>query len=164
MGSRTQADHRVSGAARSATYTVTPVNAWTIAGAVVGGILLLWLALVLALWFAARREARLVDLRDMLRLVPDLVRLLHRLARDPNVPRGVRIRLGALLVYLAFPIDLVPDFIPIVGYADDVVIVALVLRSVVRHAGPEAIERHWPGTPEGLMAIIKLANHGIQKS
>lgn len=138
---------------------MAPVNPWTVAGAVVGGILLLWLALVLAMWFAARREARLVNLRDMLRLVPDLVRLLHRLARDPSVPRGARIRLGALLVYLAVPFDLVPDFIPVVGYADDVVLVALVLRSVVRSAGPEAVRRHWPGTPEGLIAVMRLANH-----
>lgn len=138
---------------------MTLVNAWTIAGAVVGGLLLLWLALVLALWLAARRKDQVVNLRDMLRLIPDVVRLLHRLARDPNVPRAVRIRLGALLVYLAFPFDLVPDFIPIIGYADDVVIVALVLRSVVRRAGPEAIERHWPGTPEGLVAVMKLANY-----
>lgn len=135
------------------------MDVWAVAGAVVGGILLLWLGLVLALWLAARRDATRVDLHDMLRLVPDLVRLLHRLARDPSVPRGTRIGLGALLVYLAIPIDLVPDFIPIVGYADDVVIVALVLRSVVRHAGPEAIERHWPGTPDGLAAVIKLTTY-----
>lgn len=133
------------------------MNAWTIAGAVVAGLLLLWLALMLVLWLVARQEGQRVNLRDMLRLVPDLVRLLHGLARDPEVPRGVRIRLGALLVYLAMPIDLVPDFIPIVGYADDVVLVALVLRSVIRRAGPEAINRHWKGTPEGLVAIMKLA-------
>ena len=56
-------------------------------------------------------------------------------------------RLWLLLGYLALPIDLVPDFIPVLGYADDAIVVALVLRSVVRRAGPDAIERHWPGTP-----------------
>lgn len=133
------------------------MNAWTTTGAVVGGILLLWLATVIALWFAARREATLVNLRDMLRLVPDLLRLLHRLASDPNLPRGVRIRLGVLLAYLAFPVDLVPDFIPVIGYADDALVVALALRSVVRRAGPEALERHWTGTPDGLRVIARLA-------
>jgi uncharacterized membrane protein YkvA (DUF1232 family) len=54
------------------------------------------------------------------------------------------------------PIDLVPDFIPVLGYADDVVVVAIVLRSVIRAAGPEALERHWPGTPEGLRVIHTL--------
>jgi uncharacterized membrane protein YkvA (DUF1232 family) len=61
------------------------------------------------------------------------------------------------LIYLAWPIDLVPDFIPVVGYADAAIIVALVLRSVVRRAGPDAIEQHWPGTPEGLALIDRLA-------
>ena len=142
--------------------TVTPMNAWVITTAILGGLLLLWLTLVLTLWYVAHREGKRVNLRDMLRLIPDLVRLLHGLARDPDVPRGVRIRLGALLVYLAFPIDLIPDFIPIVGYADDIVLVALVLRSVARHAGPEAIDRHWPGTPEGLLAIKKLTGYSSQ--
>jgi uncharacterized membrane protein YkvA (DUF1232 family) len=118
--------------------TVAPMDALTIAGATFAGVMLLWLVLVLALWFVARGEGKRVNLRDMIRLVPDLVHLLSGLARDPNVPRGVRIRLGALLVYLAFPVDLVPDFIPIIGYADDLVLVVLVLRSVVRRAGPSA--------------------------
>lgn len=138
------------------------MNAWGITGAILGGLLLLWLVLVLTLWFVAHREGKRVNLRDMLRLIPDLVGLLHGLARDPNVPRGVRIRLGALLVYLAIPIDLIPDFIPIVGYADDIVLVALVLRSVARRAGPEAIDRHWQGTPEGLIAIKKLTGYSSQ--
>lgn len=85
------------------------------------------------------------------------MRLLHRLASDPTVPRGVRIRLVLLLAYLALPLDLVPDFIPVIGYADDVIIVALALRSVTRAAGPEAIDRHWPGGIEGLRAVKRLA-------
>lgn len=133
------------------------MDARAVAGAIVGGVVLLWLLLVLALWLVARRDAQRVSMREMVRLVPDLLRLLHRLAGDSSLPRGVRFRLGALLVYLALPIDLVPDVIPIVGYADDVVVVALVLRSVVRRAGPEALVRHWPGTPEGLAAVLKLA-------
>ena len=97
-----------------------------------------------------------VTLRDAVRLVPDVLRLLKRLSADKTLPRGVRIRLVLLLGYLALPIDLVPDFIPVLGYADDVVVVAIVLRSVVRVAGPQAIERHWPGTPEGLHVIRTL--------
>jgi uncharacterized membrane protein YkvA (DUF1232 family) len=59
--------------------------------------------------------------------------------------------------YLISPIDLIPDFIPVVGYADDAVIVVWALRSVTRTAGPEAVDRHWTGTPEGLRALKRLA-------
>ena len=127
---------------------------WTWVIAVGGGLLLVWLALVAALWLGRPDDVRV---RDALRLLPDLVRLLRRLAADPSLPRGVRIRLWLLLGYLALPLDLVPDFIPVIGYADDAVIVALALRSVTRHAGAEALSRHWPGTPEGLAAVRRLA-------
>lgn len=118
-----------------------------------GGVLLLWIALVVALW-THRPDA--IGAREALRLLPDLIRMLRRIAADPGVPRGVRVRLWLLLGYLLMPIDLVPDFIPVIGYADDAVIVALALRSVTRHAGPDTLERHWPGTPEGLAALRKL--------
>ncbi len=120
---------------------------------VVGGLVLIWLAAVIALWIAKPDEA---SIRESLRLLPDLVRLLKCLAADPEMPRGIRIRLALLLAYLALPIDLIPDFIPVLGYADDAVIVALVLRSVTRRAGPEALTKHWPGTPEGLAALRRL--------
>lgn len=121
---------------------------------VVGGVLLLWLALIVALWIGRPDELRV---RDALRLLPDLVRLLRRLAADPTLPRGVRVRLWLLLAYLALPFDLVPDFIPVIGYADDAVIVAFALRSVTRRAGSEALDRHWPGSPDGLSAVRRLA-------
>lgn len=103
--------------------------------------------LLLAVLLVSRPKGGL--LQEAVRLLPDTLRLLHRLARDRTLPRGVRVRLWLLLVYLASPIDLVPDFLPVVGYADDVVVVVLTLRSVVRHAGPDALGRHWPGTPDG---------------
>jgi uncharacterized membrane protein YkvA (DUF1232 family) len=83
--------------------------------------------------------------------------LLRRLAADRALPRGIRVRLSLLLVYLILPIDLIPDFIPVLGYADDAIIVALALRSVTRRAGPEALDKHWPGTAEGLQAVRHLA-------
>ena len=96
-------------------------------------------------------------MKEALRLLPDLLILLRRLTADRSLPRGIRVRLVLLLVYLAAPIDLVPDFLPVIGYADDAVIVALVLRSVIRKAGPGPLERHWPGTPAGLALIQRLA-------
>ena len=127
---------------------------WTALTAVVVGFLLLWLSLVAVLW--VRRPSETTT-RELMRLLPDTVRLVSRLARDTSLPRGVRLRLWLLTAYLILPIDLVPDFIPVIGYADDAVVVVLVLRSVVHRAGTQALERHWPGTPEGLAAVAKLA-------
>jgi uncharacterized membrane protein YkvA (DUF1232 family) len=99
-------------------------------------------------------------LNDALRLLPDLLRMLRRLAGDRSVPRAARVRIWLLLAYLAVPIDLVPDFIPVLGYADDAIIAGLVLRSIVHRAGADVIRRHWPGTTDGLAALSRLA--GLQ--
>jgi uncharacterized membrane protein YkvA (DUF1232 family) len=99
-------------------------------------------------------------LGEALRLLPDTLRLLRRLASDRNVPRGVRVRLWLLLGYLAIPIDVVPDFVPVVGDADGANIVSLVLRSVVRRAGAAVVSGHWPGTDDGLAALGRLT--GLQ--
>ena len=131
-----------------------PGHWWSLAAAVGGGLVLLWVTLVAALWLVRPDE---LGLREALRLLPDVVRLLRRLAVDPTVPRGARVRLWLLLAYLASPIDVVPDFLPVIGYADDAILVAVVLRSVTRRAGPEALERHWPGSPQGLEAVRALA-------
>jgi uncharacterized membrane protein YkvA (DUF1232 family) len=130
---------------------------WSILLSVVAGLALIYLVLLALLWQTHRRHSGTVSMRDTLRLLPDLIRLLRRLAADPNLPRGVRLRLALLLAYLLSPIDLIPDFVPVLGYADDVIIVAIALRSVTRKAGPDAIEQHWPGTPQGLRAIRRLA-------
>lgn len=112
-----------------------------------------WLALLAALAIVRPRGGLL---REALRLLPDVLRLVRRLAADRGLPRGVRVRLALLLAYLALPIDLVPDFIPVLGYADDAIVVTLVLRSVVRRAGLEAVRRHWPGTDDGFAALSRL--------
>jgi uncharacterized membrane protein YkvA (DUF1232 family) len=116
-------------------------------------LLLAWLALIMALVLGRPRGALLPE---ALRLLPDVLRLIRRLATDPGLPRGVRIRLGAVLVYLALPIDLIPDFIPVLGYADDAIIVTIVLRSVARRAGVGAVRLHWPGTDDGFIALARL--------
>jgi len=130
--------------------------------------LVLTIALGLALTYVVLLAALLVTrprgnlLAEALRLLPDLLRLLRRLAGDASVPRAARVRLWLLLGYLAIPIDLVPDFVPVLGYADDAIIVTLVLRSVVRHAGAPVVRRHWPGTDDGLAALGCLT--GLQLS
>jgi uncharacterized membrane protein YkvA (DUF1232 family) len=126
---------------------------WTIALGIVCGLVLVWAVLAMVLWLTKPGD---YDLKEALRLLPDLIRLIKRLAADPATPRGVRIRLLLLLGYLALPFDLIPDFVPVLGYADDAIIVALVLRSATRKAGPDALARHWPGTPQGLAALNRL--------
>jgi uncharacterized membrane protein YkvA (DUF1232 family) len=132
---------------------------WGLLIGVAGGLIVLWFALIAVLLGVGGRF-ELPALREALRMLPDLLRLLRRLAADPTLPRGVRVRLWLLLAYLIVPIDLVPDFIPIIGYADDAIVVAVALRSVIRHAGTQAIRRHWPGTGAGLTAILRLAAAG----
>ena len=114
--------------------------------------LLAYLAVVTVLALTGRRSAA----RAVAGFVPDCAVLFARLARDPRVPRGRRLALVALAAYLASPIDLVPDFIPVVGQADDAVLVILALRWLVRRAGTATVERHWPG-PDGSLAVLLRA-------
>jgi uncharacterized membrane protein YkvA (DUF1232 family) len=122
-------------------------------------LLLTWILLVLAL-AVGRPKGRLLS--ESIRLLPDLLRLLRRLAVDRSQPPGVRIRLGLLLIYLAMPIDLIPDFIPVLGYADDAIIVTIALRSVARRTGINELRRHWPGTEDGFAALCRLT--GVSSS
>jgi uncharacterized membrane protein YkvA (DUF1232 family) len=125
----------------------------TLVVSMLAGAAVTYLALLAAL-VVARPKGNLLG--EAVRLLPDLLRLLRRLAADSTVPRGARVRLSLLLAYLSIPFDLVPDFVPVLGYADDAIVVSLVLRSVVRRAGAPAVRRHWPGTDDGLAALARL--------
>ena len=113
----------------------------------------IWLILAVTLWLAKPDGART---QDFARLLPDLLRLLKRLAVDPQMPRRIRIALFLLLAFVASPIDVIPDVIPVIGFADDVVIIGLVLRWISRTAGRDALAAHWPGTPDGLATLLRL--------
>jgi uncharacterized membrane protein YkvA (DUF1232 family) len=106
-------------------------------------------AFVLALIVTERRR----HMRDVARFIPDCFVLVRRLLGDPRVPRGHKLLLGALVGYLALPIDLVPDFIPVAGHIDDVLVVILALRVVLRASGSELLREHWPG-PESSLAFV----------
>lgn len=126
---------------------------WDLTISFLGALVLAWLVLVIALIVLCPRGGLL---RAALRVLPDVLRLVRRLAADTALPRGVRIRFVLLLAYLALPIDLVPDFIPVLGYADDAIIATAVLRSVVRRAGLGPVRAHWPGTDDGFAVLIRL--------
>ena len=118
------------------------------------GVALLWLALVVVLLIARPGRGAV---KEALRLLPDTLRLARRLASDRSLPGGVRARLWFLLGYLAFPLDPIPDFLPVIGAVDDAIVAAIVLRSVVRRAGPGVVAARWPGTPAGLATLWRSA-------
>ena len=126
--------------------------AWSLLG--VGVFLLVYAALVLALVLAGRRESA----RALAGFIPDCVVLCGRLLRDPRVPRRKKFLLVVLASYLALPFDLIPDFIPIAGQLDDVIVVALVLRSLLRGGGEPLVRAHWPGPDSTLALVLRLAN------
>jgi uncharacterized membrane protein YkvA (DUF1232 family) len=116
------------------------------------------IALVYALFIAwlavsGRRES----MRAVAGLVPDFIVLFRRLLGDRRVPRRSKLLLLAVIPYLAMPFDLVPDFVPVAGYLDDAVIVAFVLRWVLRGTGPDLIREHWPGPESSLGMVLRLA-------
>jgi uncharacterized membrane protein YkvA (DUF1232 family) len=123
---------------------------WLVALAVV---VLLWGALVIGLVVAGRRE----DARALATFIPDCVVLVSRLMRDRRVPRRRKLLLAGLVGYLALPFDLVPDFIPVAGQLDDVLVVAFVLRRVLRSGGEALVREHWPGPERSLQLVLRVA-------
>ena len=96
-------------------------------------------------------------MKELLRALPDLGRLLVRLVADPVLPRAAKLALAAALVYLASPVDLVPDFIPFVGYLDDLLLAALVVDGVVNWVDHGLLLKYWPGSPDSLERIARAA-------
>jgi uncharacterized membrane protein YkvA (DUF1232 family) len=97
------------------------------------------------------------DARALAGFIPDCIVLFRRLLADSRMPRRYRALIVALLGYLALPFDVVPDFIPVAGQLDDAVVVAVTLRAILRGAGVEMIEEHWPGPRSSLSLILRLA-------
>jgi uncharacterized membrane protein YkvA (DUF1232 family) len=118
-----------------------------------GTALLVYALFLVWLIVAGRKE----EARAAAGFVPDFVVLFRRLLSDRRVSRRQKLVLAAVLPHLVLPFDLVPDFIPVAGYLDDAVIVAFVLRLVLRGSGPELIEEHWPGPRTSLSFVLRLA-------
>jgi uncharacterized membrane protein YkvA (DUF1232 family) len=116
-------------------------------------LLAVYAALIAVLFVGARQW----DVRMIARLVPYCAVLFKRLLADPRVPSRWKLASAFALVYLAVPFDLVPDFIPVAGQLDDAVLVALVLRGLLRSAGPRLVREHWPGPRSLLVPLERLA-------
>jgi uncharacterized membrane protein YkvA (DUF1232 family) len=113
----------------------------------------IYLALVAALILSGRKVAA----RELATLLPNLILLFKDLARDPNVPRRAKVVLALAAVWLVSPIDLLPEFLPVLGPPDDIVVAALALRYLVRRAGAEVVRDHWRGERATLDVILQAA-------
>lgn len=132
---------------------VADVAPWEWGAAALGAATLGYAALLAGLAVAGRSSSA----RALARLLPDVAVLLGRLLRDPRVPRRRKAAVLAGIGYLAVPLDLVPDFIPVVGQLDDAAVAALVLRYLARSGGPGLLEELWPGRAETLRGVLILA-------
>jgi uncharacterized membrane protein YkvA (DUF1232 family) len=122
--------------------------------------LLVGLAIALALWVvvivALVAMGRIAIARELIALVPNMLLLFKDLLRDERVPRSAKLWLGFAAVWLASPIDLIPEFIPVLGPLDDAVVAAAVLRHLVRKAGSEVMYEYWRGEPSTISRILRL--------
>jgi uncharacterized membrane protein YkvA (DUF1232 family) len=126
------------------------MHALLIALAVAAGF---YIIAVAALFLVGRRTAA----KEIALLLPNLLLLFRALVRDPRVPRGSKALLVFGAVWVASPIDLIPEFIPVIGPLDDAVVAALILRHVLRTAGPDVVAEHWRGDPATLDRLLRLA-------
>jgi uncharacterized membrane protein YkvA (DUF1232 family) len=129
------------------------VSSWTWVAVGIAATLLVYGAFVVALFVAGRRS----DARALAGFIPDCIVLFRRLLADDRIPRSRKALVFASIAYLAMPFELVPDFIPVAGQLDDAIVVAVVLRIVLRSGGPELLGEHWPGPKSSRDAIIRLA-------
>ena len=125
----------------------------SVLGAIIAGLVAAWLALLLLLWLIRPRD---VGARELARLVPDILRLVRDLVTDPTAPRGVRAALVILLAWLISPIDLIPEFIPVLGPLDDVIVAIVILRYVRRRLGDVELRRRWRGTDDGWALVERI--------
>lgn len=93
----------------------------------------------------------------LLRVIPDLARLVARLVGDPVLPKAAKVVLGAAAVYLLSPIDLIPDFVPLVGYLDDLLLAAVVVDGVLNWVDRALVLKYWPGSPASLDTVARTA-------
>jgi uncharacterized membrane protein YkvA (DUF1232 family) len=112
-----------------------------------------WLLFLVLLWVLCPRDARLLD---RVSVVHDILRLCRDVLADPQAPLGPRLAIAGLLVWLISPIDLIPEFIPVLGPLDDDVVAVLVLRYIRRRLGAERLRARWRGSPEGFALLLSV--------
>jgi uncharacterized membrane protein YkvA (DUF1232 family) len=124
---------------------------WILIGAL--ALVAVWLVAIAALLWLGRKTIA----KELVTLLPSLIRLFRGLIGDPRVPRGSKALLVVGAVWLASPIDLIPEFLPGIGGIDDAVVASLVLRHLVRRAGADVVREHWHGDPRTIGLILRAA-------
>lgn len=120
---------------------------------IVVGLVALWAVLLVLFWVFRPKG---VSAREIVRLIPDLLRLLRSLITGRSTPLDVRIVLAGLMVWIVSPIDLIPEFIPVLGPLDDVVVAFVALRYTCRRLGIEDLRARWSGTPDGFALLVRV--------
>jgi uncharacterized membrane protein YkvA (DUF1232 family) len=126
-----------------------PVD-WALVIGIAVGAALAWAVFVALLWVVRPRDVRLAEL---VRIVPDVFRLGRDIVGDRAAPLGVRAAFVGLVLWLVNPVDLIPEFIPMLGPLDDVVIAVVVLRYARRRLGDDELRRRWRGSAEGYQLL-----------
>jgi hypothetical protein len=121
--------------------------------AFVVGLLLVWALLLAVFWLLRPRD---VSVRELLGVIPDVLRLLRSLIGDGSVPADVRIVLVGLIAWIVSPIDLIPEFIPGLGPLDDVIVAIVAMRYVRRRVGLEALRDRWVGSEDGFALLSRV--------
>lgn len=118
-----------------------------------GVLVVVWLIAVITLLVLGRKTIA----RELVTLLPNLIRLFRGLVRDERVPRSSKAVLLFGALWLASPIDLIPEFLPGIGALDDAIVAGLVLRHVMRRAGPDVVRDHWLGDPRTVGLLLRVA-------
>jgi uncharacterized membrane protein YkvA (DUF1232 family) len=99
-------------------------------------------------------------MKELARFLPDCVTMIRRLRNDPRVPRSAKLAVLVAMVWVISPIDLIPEFLPVVGPLDDVVVVALALRYAARRVPRAVLLEAWPGDPALLERLVGIPRGG----
>jgi uncharacterized membrane protein YkvA (DUF1232 family) len=124
---------------------------------VIGAVLALWVALLVLFWLLRPKD---VPVSEVIRLIPDVLRLLRAIVGDRSTPLDVRLVLVGLLAWIVSPIDLIPEFIPVLGPLDDIVVAVVAWRYVRRRMGVESLQQRWSGTHDGFRLLLRAIGSG----
>jgi uncharacterized membrane protein YkvA (DUF1232 family) len=120
---------------------------------ILAGLVAVWALLLVVFWLLRPRG---VALKELVTVVPDLLRLLRSLVGDGSVPLDVRVVLVVLAAWIVSPVDLIPEFIPVLGPVDDVVVAVVAMRYVRRRIGLVTLRDRWPGSPQGFALVARV--------